>query len=172
MQVETGGCEDPLNAVGDNGRSLGPFQIGEPYYNDAVGFNPSLQDGGRTYANVMGPGSMEYSMEVMQSYMDLYATENRLGRPVTDEDIARIHNGGPNGYQRDSTDIYWERVEPHLDNDRKRQATDLYVGCPECDQAINDLVDTPCNNGASQSYVASKIAIILTFTTAVVCTCM
>ena len=43
--------------------------------------------------------------------MDRYATERRLGHPATDEDIARIHNGGPNGYKHDSTLGYWEEVK-------------------------------------------------------------
>ena len=112
--METGGVADPLNAVGDNGRSRGPYQISKAYYNDAVEFNPSLRDGGKSYENVSGPGSMEYSRKVIQAYMDRYATEARLGHPAKDEDIARIHNGGPNGYKRDSTLGYWEKVNSHL----------------------------------------------------------
>ena len=114
--VETGGEVDPLTAVGDNGTSIGPYQISEAYYNDAVGQTPSLQDSGQTYQNVMGPGSCAYSEMVIQAYMDRYATEARLGRTATEEDIARIHNGGPNGYQEDSTLPYWNLVEPMLVN--------------------------------------------------------
>ena len=112
--METGGEDDPLNAVGDQGRSRGPYQIMEDYYNDAVQHDPSLRDGGKSYENVSGPGSMEYSRRVIQAYMNRYATETRLGHPATDEDIARIHNGGPNGYQKDSTLGYWEKVKKHL----------------------------------------------------------
>jgi len=43
-----------------------------------------------------------------------YAKEDRLGRPVTIEDIARIHNGGPNGYKKDATIKYWKKVEAEL----------------------------------------------------------
>ena len=43
--------------------------------------------------------------------MARYATEERLGRPVTLEDIARIHNGGPNGYKKQSTIPYWKKVQ-------------------------------------------------------------
>ena len=113
-QVETGGLADPLNAVGDGGASLGPYQISRAYYNDAVQKDPSLRDGGKSYENVSGAGSKEYSERVIQAYMDRYATEARLGRTATDEDIARIHNGGPNGYKRDSTLGYWEKVKKHL----------------------------------------------------------
>ena len=40
--VETGGCEDPENAVGDNGRSIGPLQITKECWLDAVQHNPSI----------------------------------------------------------------------------------------------------------------------------------
>ena len=46
--------------------------------------------------------------------MKRYATEKRLGRPVTQEDIARIHNGGPNGYKKKSTEKYWQKVKKVL----------------------------------------------------------
>ena len=62
----------------------------------------------------MGPGSMEYSERVMQSYMCHYANPSRLGRGVTKEDIARIHNGGPNGYKKSSTISYWDKVRSYL----------------------------------------------------------
>ena len=46
--METGGEADPLNAVGDQGQSQGPYQIMEDYYNDAVQHDPSLRDGGKS----------------------------------------------------------------------------------------------------------------------------
>ena len=39
-----------------------------------------------------------------------FATEARLGRPPTNEDIARIHNGGPNGFSNPNTVPYWDSV--------------------------------------------------------------
>ena len=30
------------------------------------------------------------------------------------QDIARIHNGGPNGYRKDSTLGYWKKVKIQL----------------------------------------------------------
>jgi len=49
-----------------------------------------------------------------KSYMQRYANEERLGRPVTAEDIARIHNGGPNGYKNPATIKYWRKVRDQL----------------------------------------------------------
>ena len=46
--------------------------------------------------------------------MARYATPERLGRSVTAEDIARIHNGGLYGYRRDTTLPYWEKVKAKL----------------------------------------------------------
>lgn len=113
-KVESGG---DLNAVGDQGRSIGPLQIGKKYYSDAVERNPSLQSGkyaGYTYDNCKGPGSFEYSKDVGNAYMSRYATERRLGHPPTNEDIARIHNGGPNGFDMNATKKYWENVKKNL----------------------------------------------------------
>jgi len=42
------------------------------------------------------------------------AASNRLGREATPEDLARIHNGGPNGYKSKLTIKYWERVKKYL----------------------------------------------------------
>ena len=53
QKQESGAAKDPLNAVGDQGRSIGPYQIMRDYYNDAVQQNPSL-----TNENVRGPGSL------------------------------------------------------------------------------------------------------------------
>ena len=39
-KTEAGG---DVCALGDGGTSLGPYQIGLSYYNDAVGFDPSLR---------------------------------------------------------------------------------------------------------------------------------
>ena len=113
-QVESSGNE---NAVGDGGRSIGPLQIQKAYYSDALERNPSLQSGkyaGYTYENCKGPGSYQYSKEVAESYMNRYATERRLGHPPTFEDMARIHNGGPNGYKIKATEGYWEKVKALL----------------------------------------------------------
>ena len=54
-----------MNGTGDNGRSLGAYQIMNVYYADAVVYNPSLGDDGRTYSDVWGIGSEAYSIEVI-----------------------------------------------------------------------------------------------------------
>ena len=69
--VESGGDVDK---IGDGGQAIGPFQIHEVYWSDAVEYDTSLKSGGNIYQNCKGEGP-------------------------ADEDLARIHNGGPNGYQ-------------------------------------------------------------------------
>ena len=49
--------------------------------------------------------------------MHRYATVERLGREPTLEDIARIHNGGPNGFKKSSTDAYWAKVKKQLESE-------------------------------------------------------
>ena len=110
----SGGERDPRYAVGDGGTSFGPYQIRRAYYIDAVQYNPRLRDGGKSFENVHGPGSYVYSEMVIQAYMNRYATVARLGHTATNEDIARIHNGGPNGFRKSSTLKYWKKVQVYL----------------------------------------------------------
>ena len=119
-QVESGGNIFLVGDLFSAHHAYGPYQITRPYYNDAVGFCQSLTDGGnKDFGNVRGVGSIEYSERVMESYMGRYATRRRLRREPTYEDIARIHNGGPNGYRRSSTISYWRRVQQAM-NGRSR----------------------------------------------------
>ena len=114
-EVESGGSVYAIGDVNFKNPAYGPYQIRWPYYADAVRFNPSLTDGGKTFSNVWGQGSEEYSERVLRSYMGGYATRRRLGRQPTDEDIARIHNGGPNGYKNPKTLSFWKKVKEAMD---------------------------------------------------------
>ncbi len=42
-------------------------------------------------------GNRELSLWIFHRYMDIYATESRIGRKVTYQDMSRIWNGGPSG---------------------------------------------------------------------------
>lgn len=110
-KVESGGDVD---AIGDrhlSNKAYGPYQIRDPYYRDALAANPKL---GGSFDNVKGIGSEAYSERVMRAYMGRYATRSRLGREPTDEDIARIHNGGPNGWKNANTEAYWKKVQKEM----------------------------------------------------------
>ena len=95
------------DAVGDSGNAIGVYQIWEVYWKDAT--ERSGLDG-----KYLDCYNASYADKVVRCYMDRYATEKRLGRPVTQEDIARIHNGGPNGWKKDSTNKYWTKVKKIL----------------------------------------------------------
>ena len=66
MTVESNGN---INAVGDGGESIGPFQIQEDYWDDAVVRDPSLTANGQTYQNCTEQGSIEYSKRVIKVKM-------------------------------------------------------------------------------------------------------
>ena len=55
-----------INAVGDGGLAIGPFQIHRVYWEDAVAYDPSLTANGQKYENCKGAGSVEYSKKVIQ----------------------------------------------------------------------------------------------------------
>ena len=98
---ESGGDD---RALGDNGNAFGCLQIWDSYFLDALG-----RKGARECL-----GNRTLSILVFNRYMARYATEKRLGRPVTDQDIARIHNGGPSGWKRPTTLVYWWQVQQKL----------------------------------------------------------
>ena len=62
------------------------------------------------YADLWGEGSVPYSENVIRAYVGRYATPSRLGHVPTDEDFARIHRGGSNGWNSSSTQEYWSQV--------------------------------------------------------------
>ena len=96
------------SAVGDNGNAIGPYQIWYVYWKDAVEYDKSI---GGKYEDCY---NKEYSEKIVRAYWKRYANKKRLGREVTDEDRARIHNGGPNGYKKKATIKYWKKVKKEL----------------------------------------------------------
>ena len=105
--VESGGDD---NAVGDGGKAIGPYQIWKIYWKDAIEFDPSI---GGKYEDCF---NREYAEKIVDAYMRRYATKRRLGHEPTWEDMARIHNGGPNGHKKQSTVKYWKKVQNVLRN--------------------------------------------------------
>lgn len=85
---------------GDGGRSRGPLQISRAAWIDS-GIPGSWSDCDR----------LAYAKLVLESYLDRYCIERRLGHMPTDQDRARIWNGGPNGYKKKSTLLYWSKVQ-------------------------------------------------------------
>lgn len=94
-QVESGGDD---RAVGDGGRSRGPYQIGRAYWRDGGG-NPADYD-----RLVWGRAACE---QIMLRYWQRYGA-------TTDEQRARMHNGGPRGMKIGATVKYWQRIQTEL----------------------------------------------------------
>jgi hypothetical protein len=105
IAIESGG--DP-NAVGDNGRSLGILQIQAAVVQDVNAWYGTHY----RHADAFEPA---YAREICRVYLLRWATEKRLGRQPTFEDMARIWNGGPNGWKKKSTVKYWEKVQVKLE---------------------------------------------------------
>jgi hypothetical protein len=93
-------------AVGDNGEALGRYQIHKIYVDDVS----RIAKTNYTYDDRL---DAEKSLAMVKIYLDYYGRRySRLtGRLVTDEVMARIHNGGPDGFRKQSTVEYWNRVK-------------------------------------------------------------
>jgi|TARA_Y100000052_G_scaffold17861_1_gene17467 hypothetical protein len=104
IQIESGG--DNL-AVGDNGLAYGCLQMHKAYVQDAAEY------AGRDWKHE-DAFDRETSIDIFIAYASRYATEERIGRPVSLQDIARIHHGGPNGWKKESTIEYWKRARALL----------------------------------------------------------
>lgn len=104
IQVESSGDD---HARGDGGRSWGCLQIRQEYVDDVNEY------AGTSYTHD-DAFDREKAKDMVRKYMQRYATKRRLGHDPTDEDIARIHNGGPNGYNSPNTQHYWSLVRAEL----------------------------------------------------------
>lgn len=93
-------------AVGDNGKALGRYQIHKIYVNDVN----RIAKTNYTYDDRL---DAEKSLAMVKIYLDYYGRRYTIltGKPVTDEVMARSHNGGPDGFRKQSTVAYWNRVK-------------------------------------------------------------
>lgn len=113
--VEASGRDNPPD--GDGGNAIGPFQIWEAYWTDAVEYDTTLVAHGETYQSCR---DINYARRVVRAYMNRYCTERRLGHPPTWEMRARFHNGGCNIHRRQGSDAwnatteYWAKLNKHL----------------------------------------------------------
>lgn len=92
--VESGG---DCSAVGDGGRSIGPYQIQRAYYRDSgvPGHYCQVRD-------------RQYAERVMLAYWQRYAPQALASGDW--QTLARIHNGGPAGHRLAATRSYWVKV--------------------------------------------------------------
>lgn len=101
IAVESAGND---KAVDPSGRCWGCLQLTSSY----------IQDVNRIYRTNFSPAdafSRQKSIIIYRLYMRKYATPARIGGPVTVQDIARIHHGGPRGWCDPGTLRYWDKVK-------------------------------------------------------------
>ena len=99
--AETSGIATPQLAVGDGGRSIGPYQISHAYWTDSRIQGCWKQCRGHAYSEA-----------VMLAYWKRYCPEALRRRNF--QTLARIHNGGPNGHVKRTTWGYWRKVKENL----------------------------------------------------------
>jgi hypothetical protein len=108
ITIESGGDD---NAVGDKhlaDKAYGCLQIRQPCVDDVN------RKHGTNYRAEDCLGNRALSIWIFREYMSLYATKKSLGRKPTDEDRARIWNGGPKGHKKQTTKSYWNKVKKKL----------------------------------------------------------
>ena len=112
LAVESGGDKA---AVGDkhlSNRAYGIMQIRKPYLTDVN------RIAGTNYTLKRVANSEALSRWCVVTYVKHYGKRyTRLtGKPLTIEVASRLHNGGPNGWKKRSTDAHWIKVRNHMEN--------------------------------------------------------
>lgn len=97
--VESSGNDQ---AIGDNGRAVGPLQIHRGVVQDVNRFTGSNYQWQQMTNRVQ-------ARAVCEAYLKHY------GKGKTTEEQARIWNAGPQGHKKKTaTQAYWNKVEKHL----------------------------------------------------------
>jgi len=99
--VETGGMDTPHDAVGDGGRSIGPYQISRAYWVDSGVCGDWKRCRDRKFAEA-----------AILAYWRRYCPQSLSSLDF--ETLARVHNGGPQGHRRASTLPYWKMIRARL----------------------------------------------------------
>jgi len=87
---------------GDDGKALGPYQIHEVYWKDALKGDPSI---GGKYEDC---SDKAYSEKVIKAYMRRWLVVSRVGKVMTYELICRSHNGGgPRAWPKHPGHMRW-----------------------------------------------------------------
>jgi len=113
------------NAVGDNGKAVGAFQIHKIYIDDLNRIYKSRHTDKFSTPirwSDFHRKSKVCSRLMVRDYLRHYATAKRIGREPTLEDMARIHNGGPTGYKKESTKKYWQKIKSRLETQNAKLA--------------------------------------------------
>ncbi len=91
-------------AIGDHGRAVGMYQIHPAYWAEGT----RILGVGWAYGDARDP---DKARQVVRAYLGHY------GRGRSLLDLARIHNGGPKGYEKAATLAYARKIERVLDEE-------------------------------------------------------
>ena len=106
IQVESGG---DWKAIGDKGKAYGGLQLWKIYIKDVNRI-------ARTNYTHNDAFDEEKAKEIVRIYLINYGKryERLTGKTATYEVLSRIHNGGPNGWKKESTIKYWNKVKDKI----------------------------------------------------------
>jgi hypothetical protein len=93
-EVESG---NDSKAVGDEGRAIGMYQLHRGYWRDGI-----------RILGVEWDYSLAFKAEKSRRVVKAYLLHYGKGRSLLD--MARIHNGGPNGYKKKATVRYARKI--------------------------------------------------------------
>lgn len=109
------------DAVGDRElfhKAYGPLQIRQPYLDDVnrVAGKAVRETWGKRALTTEDMKDPEKARWAARVYLGHYgrAYERETGRAPTDQVYARMHNGGPRGWERSSTRAYWAKASAML----------------------------------------------------------
>ena len=103
--VESSGRSRPRD--GDGGRSIGPFQIGRRYWEDASAQRPELR-----HAGYQACRRSDYAVQIVLAYFERYGGDALVRSDW--QRLARLHNGGPDGDRQVGTVGFWRKVQVRL----------------------------------------------------------
>ena len=106
IQVESKGKD---NAVGDHGDAVGPLQIHQEVVSD---YNRWM----KTNLKHENMFDRKTAIEVCKKYLSVYGREyiKKTGELPSVETLAKIWNGGPNGWKNPKTEAYSAKVLAYL----------------------------------------------------------
>jgi hypothetical protein len=102
--VDSGGVNDAIGRRGE----VGCLQITPAVIEDINRFQSAVR------FELQNALDREMSITICRIYLGEYATAARIGREPTLEDMARIWNGGPTGWFKETTVPYWRKVSAQM----------------------------------------------------------
>lgn len=98
-----------VNAIGDNGKAIGVLQIWKVVVNDVN----TVYNTNYTHKNMY---NKEKSYKVASLYLKHYGKQytKQTKKPADLKTLARIWNGGPQGYKKPATLKYWNKVKKEI----------------------------------------------------------